>query len=248
MPSTVKQELDMIHAVFHRQMKMGRVKENPLDNVDRPTFCNVREEILSHKDFLRLLNHTWTVNNRGCIKERGIEPYLKLALVIADYTAMRISEVLNMKWSHIQGDYESIFIPETKTQRKRTVPIHPELAKIISSQKGKGEFVVQDRGRRIKSITKAFENARERTKLLWFRIHDLRHRSITRWVQMSFPLSAIMKASGHSTFCAFSRYSNLKEGDVQVLVGRKTEPLPYVTYREFLGVELENVAKVWQAA
>jgi hypothetical protein len=57
-----------------------------------------------------------------------------------------------------------------------------------------------------------------------------------------------MKATGHRTFSAFSRYANLREGDIQVLVGRKTEPLPVVTYREFLGIELENVAKVWQVA
>lgn len=39
-----------------------------------------------------------------------------------------------------------------------------------------------------------------------------------------------------------------REGDIQVLVGRKTESLPVVIYREFLGIELENVAKVWQEA
>jgi len=49
-----------------------------------------------------------------------------------------------------------------------------------------------------------------------------------------------MKASGHSTFSAFSRYSNLKEGDIQILVGRKTEPLPYITYREYVGLGLET--------
>jgi len=44
------------------------------------------------------------------------------------------------------------------------------------------------------------------------------------------------------TFSAFSRCAKLREGDFQVLVGRKTEPLPVVTYPEFLGVELKSVA------
>ncbi len=57
-----------------------------------------------------------------------------------------------------------------------------------------------------------------------------------------------MRVTGHQTFSAFSRYANLKEGDIQVLVGRKTKPLPIVTHREFLGIGLENVAKVWQVA
>ena len=64
----------------------------------------------------------------------------------------------------------------------------------------------------------------------------------------AFPLSAIMKATGHSTFSAFSRYSNLKDGDIQILVGRKTEPLPVVTYEEFIEISQKNVEKVWKAA
>jgi integrase len=247
-PSTVKQELDMIHAVFNRQKKMGRVKENPIDSVERPKVNNVREEILSHKDFLRLLHVQWEVDNRGFKIQKTIESHLRLALVIADYTAMRISEVLNIRWSNIQGDYVSIFVPESKTQKKRSVPIHPELAKILSSVSRKSEYVVQYQGKPVKCLKMSFSNARIAAKLPWLHIHDLRHRAITRWVQMSMPLSAIMKASGHLSFSAFSRYSNLKDGDVQILVGRKTEPLPVVTYEEFLGIDPKNVEKVWKDA
>jgi integrase len=247
-PSTVKQELDLLHAVFERQIKVGHIKENPLNNVDRPQISNTREQILSHKDFLRLLHVRWEINNRGYITQKTIEPHLKLALVIADYTAMRISEVLKLKWAHIQGHYESIYIPDSKTKKKRVVPIHPELAKILSSMVRISDYVIQYKGNPVASLKKAFGQAREKSNLLWLHIHDLRHRAITRWTQASHPLSAIMKASGHSTFSAFSRYSNLKDGDVQILVGRKTEPLPVVTYEEFLGTGLKNVENVWKEA
>jgi integrase len=249
-PSTVKQELDLIHAVLERQKKEGRLKENPLDKVERPKFNNVREEILSHGDFIKLLNVKWEVDNRGFITERSMGLHLKLALVIADYTAMRISEILNTKWRHIDSDYREIFIPDSKTKKKRSVPIHPELAKILASIPRTCEFVVQYKGKSAQSLKSSFNLARSKAKLPWVRIHDFRHRAITRWVQMSHPLSAIMKASGHSTFNAFSRYSNLKDGDTQILVGRKTEPLPYVTFADFVGAKIEtkNVEKTWQAA
>lgn len=45
-----------------------------------------------------------------------------------------------------------------------------------------------------------------------------------------------MKATGHSTFSAFSRYANLKEGDIQILVGKKTEPLPILSFEEYLKI------------
>lgn len=248
--STVKQELDMMHAVFQRQVKNDLLKKNPLDSVERPKVNNTREDLPSHEEFLKLLNVQWVVNNRGFKTTKFMEQYLKIALVIADYTAMRISEILAIKWSHIReiDGNQSIFVPKTKTQEKRFVPLHPELWKILQSLPKKGEFVVNRKGRKISSIRKGFEYAREKVGLAWLHIHDFRHRAITRWVQEGHPINIIMKATGHRTFSAFSRYANLREGDIQVLVGRKTEPLPIVTHREFLGIELENVAKVWQVA
>jgi integrase len=100
----------------------------------------------------------------------------------------------------------------------------------------------------VDSIRKGFINARKRAGLDWVWIHDLRHRAITRWIQEGHPTSAIMKATGHRTFSAFQRYANLREGDIMRLVGRKTEPLPYVTLPEFLGMRVQNVGKTWEAA
>jgi integrase len=65
------------------------------------------------------------------------------------------------------------------------------------------------------------------------RIHDFRHRAITRWVKEGRPINTIMAATGHRTYSAFLRYANLREGDVQALVGRKTEQLPVLTFEEY---------------
>jgi integrase len=138
--STVKQELDMMSAVFERQVKNDRLKKNPLDNVDRPKVSNVREDLLSHDEFLGLLNLSWMVDNRGFKTTRFLEPYMKLALVIADYTAMRISEILAIKWPHIReiDGNQSIYVPKSTTQEKRFVPLHPELMRILQSIPKKG--------------------------------------------------------------------------------------------------------------
>jgi integrase len=249
-PGTVKQELDMMHATFERQVKNDQLQKNPLDKVDRPKVNNTRDDIPSHGEFLNLLNLSWEVDNRGFKTIKRLEPHLKLALVIADYTAMRISEVLAVKWTHIRNidGCESIYIAKTKTKQKRFVPVHPELSRILQSLPRRGLFVVNVRGRKVRSLKKGFNKARELASLPWLHIHDFRHRAITRWVQQGHPVNVIMKVTGHRTFSAFSRYANLKEGDIQVLVGRKTQPLPIVSYQDFVGIKLENVAKVWQAA
>jgi integrase len=248
--STVKQELDLMHAVFERQIRNDRLQKNPLDNVARPKVSNVREDLPSHEEFLNLLYLKWEVNNRGYKFTKCLEPHLKLALVIADYTAMRISEVLNINWAHIRNidGNESVFVPKSKTQQKRFVPIHPELSRILNSLPRRGPYVINIRGKKIRCLKTGFNNARKRAGLPWLHIHDFRHRAITRWVQEGHAINVIMKATGHKTFSAFSRYANLKDGDIQRLVGRNTKPLPVVTYQEFIGLKVENVAKVWQAA
>ena len=103
------------------------------------------------------------MNNRGFKTTKVIEPYLKVALIIADYTAMRIGEVLNIKWNQIRenGGNEEIFVPKSKTQTKRFVPIHPELSRILHSLPRHGSYVVNDNGSKILSLKKGFNKARE---------------------------------------------------------------------------------------
>src|SRR5512133_2750003 len=84
--STVRQELSMIGAVFERQLKNGVINDNVVKMVKPPIVKNVRENILTHLDFLKLLRAQWNYKNHGKEKVKKIEHYIKLALVIADYT------------------------------------------------------------------------------------------------------------------------------------------------------------------
>jgi integrase len=137
-----------------------------------------------------------------------LEHYVRLALVIADYTVMRIGEILTMKWSDVDLDNGTIFIPKSKNGTKRQVPIHDELKLILNAEKRFGDFVVQKYHKPIKSIRKGFNKARLKAKLVDIRIHDFRHRAITRWVQEGKQINIIMAATGHKTFSAFQRCPN----------------------------------------
>jgi len=242
-PSTVKKELDMLHAVLNRQVKKGRLNSNPADHVEKPKYNDVREEIISHADFIKLLSTHWVISNRGKPVSINVEPHVKLALIICDFTGMRIGEVLAMKWEHIRGDCDAIFIPESKNQMTRTVPVHPELRKILLSQEQKSDSVVNFRGKRVRCIKTCFNSIRSYAGLPNIRIHDFRHRATTRWVQEGHSMSVIMRATGHRTVSAFMRYANLKTGDVQTLVGKKTETLPVLTYEEYLSLTPEKRGK-----
>jgi integrase len=233
--SYLAKELIMAGAVFERQIKMGRIKINPFKLVEKPPVNDVRERIPTDEEFKKLLNNTWVVNNRGAKHRKKMDHHVRLALVIGDYTAMRISEVLAMKWRDLDLQQCAILIPQSKNGSKRRVPIHEELKKILEAEKRTCEHVVSFRGEPIKSISKAFMKARKEAKLSDIRIHDFRHRSISRWVSEGKPLNIIMGASGHRTYSAFLRYANLRQGDIQVLVGGKAQPIPIISFDDFYG-------------
>lgn len=231
--SYCRKELVMMGAVLNRQVKMGRLKVNPMKQVELPEVHDTRDRILTDEEFRKLLGVTWEVKNHETRTIKRMEYHARLALVIADFTAMRISEILAMKWSEVDLDRGTIFIPQSKNGSKRQVPIHDELRRILAAEKRTCKYVINIHGQPVQSIRKGFIHARKKAKLHNWRIHDHRHRAITRWVQEGKPINVIMSATGHKTYAAFLRYSNLREGDVQVLVGRKTTPLPVISYEDF---------------
>ncbi len=235
--STVRQELSMMGAVFERQIKNGIINDNVVKMVKPPLVKNVRENILSHSDFLKLLKAQWKYINHGKEKVKKIEHYIKLALVIADFTAMRIGEILKLTWDNVdlESEESKIYIPISKSGIKRHVPIHNNLKEILKKEKNgsNSKFVINKNNRPINRINKGFKNASQKADLGNTWIHDLRHRAITRWVQEELPIPAIMAATGHATYSAFKRYANLSDRDIHTLVGRKTKPLPYITFYDF---------------
>ncbi len=223
----VVKELAMMSAVFKRQIKAGNITVNPASKaaISRPRFNNTRERVLSHSEITDIIT--------ACRSH-----YIRLAIVIADYTAMRLGEVLGLQWKDIDLDKQEIYLSDTKNGESRFVPIHKGLVEILLMErenKNADDFVVSRGGNQIGKFYKGFAGAVERAGVSNFHFHDLRHRAITRWVSEGKQVNAIMAASGHKTFSAFKRYANLRKCDIFTLVGHKSEPIPYI-----------NVAEMWQ--
>jgi len=230
----VFKELTMMGAVLDRQILMERITINPAKLVKKPAFNNQRQRILTHEEFRKLLMTPWEVDNRGSITMKYMEHHIQLALILADYTGLRISEVLAVEWKNVFLDADKIFIPESKTMVKRYVPIHAELKKILEAQVRTSPYAISYNGSRVQdTIRKGFINARSYSKVEDVVIHDFRHRAITRWIQDKKPLAMVMKASGHSTMESLMRYVNLSTDDVLELVDKESKPIPVFTFAEY---------------
>jgi len=168
---------------------------------------NIRDRILSYEEFKHLVSF--------CL------PHTARIVTMAYYTAMRKGEILNLKWDRV--DMKSGFIRlrpgDTKTDEGRSIPIHPELMRVLQSMpRDIRGWVFTLTGKPISDIQSSFQSACKRAGIGNFTFHDLRHTCINNWRLQGHDYFKIMAASGHKTMSVFKRYNVVTEDELKGLV------------------------------
>lgn len=157
--------------------------------------------------------------------------FLTFIICIAVETAMRRSEIVAMRWEHVDLMRRVAHLPATKNGNSRDVPLSSlavaALQKIIDDMLKRGEGGDGPSGRvfsiRGDAITRAFERALARARasylneclkekrlpderfLVDLRFHDLRHEATSRLADI-FPLHELTKITGHKDPRMLMRY------------------------------------------
>jgi len=227
--NTRRNYLSLIRLMFQRLIK--RLEDSGQPVFDNPVDKLSRSEKPKKEDARSLIlpNLEW----HYFISRPELTDYAKLACVIADYTAMRRGEILNLKWTWFYNSLAMIRIPSdpkeftTKNKHSRVVPVHPELQEIfrrlMENRWPKCDYIVHYNGKPLTTLQKPFNTTKEVVQTLLpfshkireFVFHDLRHRAITRWMAIPKPLGEVMLASGHRTLDAFAGYNNPSEKDLE---------------------------------
>jgi len=164
-----------------------------------------RHRILTLDEELRLLNSCYgtreiTYQRKGKTVTAQISvdnPFLKAMIVIALDSAMRLGEILKLRWADI--DFEngiiSVLATNTKTERERLAPLSErariELEKLKEISPGENPFPYKD-------IKRSFATAKRLAGIEDLHFHDLRRTAITRWIQQGTPLALAGKLGGHT--------------------------------------------------
>lgn len=132
------------------------------------------------------------------------EPHLKWAIEVCFNLGTRPgeSELLSLRWDHIDFDKSTARIYATKTKTFRTVPIHPQFLQRLNDMKefSTSDYVVEYHGRQVKSLKMSFKNACNRAGIKYrVRMYDLRHLFATTLLTKGADLAAVSKLMGHST-------------------------------------------------
>lgn len=144
-------------------------------------------------------------------------PVMKPLVVMALETAMRRSELLAIRWDDVNFETRTARLHDSKNNEARAVPLSTRAVQTLikmGPQTGAPVFPINH-----PSVSKAFEQARERAGLPDLRFHDLRHTAITR-IALKVPnLIELSAISGHKSVVMLKRYYHPRAEDLAKKLG-----------------------------
>lgn len=209
-PATVIRELSYFSSIItYARKEWGININNPVSLVSKPKNPQGRSRILDATETNALFEALKPTGRRSI----WILPLVKLALE----TAMRRSELLGLRWEHIDLERRTIFLQLTKNGTSRTVPLSTHAIQILTDMPRNLDDRVFPVTHEV--VSQAFNRARRQAKVQDVRFHDLRHMAITRLAEKLPNLIELSAVSGHKSLAMLKRYYHPKASELARKLG-----------------------------
>jgi integrase len=147
-------------------------------------------------------------------EHRDLHDFLTLSIS----TAARKGDVLSAKWEYVYWSRNIWHIPNPKNRKPYDIWLLPDSLKTLrnrSEDQGNPEtgFVFPGIGRsgHLRDVKRQWKRFRAAAQLGDFRIHDIRHTTITAIAESGAPSHQIQKAAGHNSPRSTARYIHAQE-------------------------------------
>ena len=186
-PSTFNKYLSLLSVVIDTAMQDWGIylPHNPCRVIKREKEPRPRDRILKDDELSRLLKVCSVSKNR----------YLKHLVLISIETAMRVGELLAMRYDQIDFEKRTLLIPETKTGRPRTIPLSTKALEILKSMPRRLDGKVFPLT--IDMLEYHFKVARHKANIKGFRWHDLRRHACSLLFEKGLSVPEVQLFSGH---------------------------------------------------
>ena len=196
---------------------------NPCRSVEK--FRERRHErFLSEEEFRRL----GRVLEAAAAGAGGASPAAVAAIRLLVLTGCRRSEILSLRWEHVDLDAGELRLPDSKTGA-RLVPLSPAAAEVIAglprTPGNPWAIPGRSRGAPLKNLQFPWEILRARAGLENVRIHDLRHSFASRALALGESLPMIGELLGHRRVRTTSRYAHLARESVRTSASRVADSI-----------------------
>ena len=153
----------------------------------------------------------------------GASPAAVAAIRLLVLTGCRRSEILGLRWEHVDLEAGELRLPDSKTGA-RLVPLSPAAAEVIAElpRTPGNPWVISGRktGAPLRNLQYPWEILRARAGLEDVRLHDLRHSFASRALALGESLSMIGELLGHRRVRTTARYAHLALDSVKASASR----------------------------
>lgn len=196
--ATVNYHLSILSKIFSLAVDSELLETNPCFRVKKLKLNNQRTRVLSDEEEERLFSAL------------GENELVKNIVTVALHTGMRRGEIFNLQWFDVDFSRRLVQIRESKTNKKRVIPINETIETLLGELKRKSEYVFPSpkTGGKLDNIKRSFRRAIESAKIPDFCFHDLRHTAATRMADAGADAFTLMKILGHSDIRMTARYTH----------------------------------------
>ena len=219
-PGTALRHFNVMHHMMKKAAtiwsKRTGIDRNPADQVEVERPDDQRERFLSPQE-LRGLREALDekVYRKGTRDINQTFYRLRILVLIALTTGMRIAEIFGLGWSDVKYDEKLIAVrAKLKKGRVRYVPMTLELAdelRRFPAVLGEDRIFPPKRGASgmRQRVDRSFETILGLAKIKDFRFHDLRHTFASWYMMNGGDLYELAKILGHSNIKMTERYAKL---------------------------------------
>lgn len=144
--------------------------------------------------------------------------HLKPMVITLLKTGMRRGELFNLKWKDVYLTDGYLSATDTKNGKSRHIPLHPALhttLKAWNDDPVPENYVFPGRdGSRMTDVKSAFSKVLKDSKIVDFRLHDLRHTFASNLVMRGVPLNTVRQLLGHKDIKMTLRYAHLSKDNL----------------------------------
>lgn len=153
------------------------------------------------------------------ITENTESTELRTIITLAVETGMRRSELASLTWKETDLKKQTVYLPKTKTDVPRTVPLSRVAVNALQVLGVKHEGKIFNL--QAESMSQAFERACEphRANISGVRFHDLRHEATSRLFEKGLNVMEVAAITGHKTLDMLKRYTHLRAEDLAKKLG-----------------------------
>lgn len=203
-PNTVRLELALLSDLFSIAIiEWGICRDNPVLRVRKPKLPPGRDRRITLGEERRLL--------RAAAQHKNGELYSMIVLAIE--TAMRLSELLGLRWENVDLRTRIAHLPITKNGSKRDVPLSLRAIEILKRLGEEGEGPVF--GYSSDGFKSAWRTLVRRVGIDDLHFHDLRHEAVSRLFELgTLDMMEVATISGHKSMQMLKRYTHLKASNL----------------------------------